>query len=150
MYWTGSLLIRYWRNWKYNQSQKNNACWEVERGNFRCQKSRLQVEDHLLHLFPYISLSNSLPATSNIKIVDVWLLFSLFFPFFIILINILLYTTRGRNKSPITKTEQMRNALWSVEAFLKSIVRNALPFIYICFLLSPLWLQHYQQKTIKQ
>ena len=121
----------------YNQSPKTGKSkWETL--DVRNQDCMMYVEDHLLHLFPYISLSNSLPATSNVKIVDVWLLF--IFPFFIILINILLYTTRGRNKSPITKTEQMRNALWSVEAFLKSIVRNALPFIYICFLLSPLWL----------
>ena len=87
----------------------------------------------------YISVSNSLPATSTIKIVDVWLLFSLIFPFFIILINILLYTIRKRNKAG-TKTEQtkrpgnkMRYERYSVEAALKTIAHNVLPFIYISF-----------------
>ena len=86
----------------------------------------------------YISVSNSLPATSTIKIVDIWLLFSLIFPFFIILINILLYTIRERKKATNTKTEQTkifkyRYEKYSVETFLKSTARNALPFIYISF-----------------
>ena len=86
----------------------------------------------------YISVSNSLPATSNIKIVDVWLLFSLIFPFFIILINILLYTIRERQKPANTKTKPIKKSKFryencTVEAFLKITVRNALPFIYISF-----------------
>ena len=41
----------------------------------------------------YISVSNSLPATSDIKHVDIWLLFSLFIPFCFVLLNILMYVT---------------------------------------------------------
>ena len=41
----------------------------------------------------YISVSNSLPATSDIKYVDIWLLFSLFIPFCFVLLNILIYVT---------------------------------------------------------
>ena len=41
----------------------------------------------------YISVSNSLPATSDIKHVDIWLLFSLFIPFCFVLLNILIYVT---------------------------------------------------------
>ena len=69
---------------------------------------------------------------------DIWLLFSLIFPFFIILINILLYTIRERQKPANTKTEPIKKSKsryekFTVEAFLKSTVRNALPFIYISF-----------------
>ena len=38
----------------------------------------------------YLSVSASLPATSNIKPIEVWLIFNLAFPFVIILINVLL------------------------------------------------------------
>ena len=41
----------------------------------------------------YISVSNSLPATSDIKHVDIWLLYSLFIPFCFVLLNILIYVT---------------------------------------------------------
>ena len=41
----------------------------------------------------YISVSNSLPATSDIKHVDIWLLFSLFIPFCFVLLNILIYVS---------------------------------------------------------
>ena len=86
----------------------------------------------------YISVSNSLPATSTIKIVDVWLLFSLIFPFFIILINILLYTIRKRNKTttksgPTKAGTKCRYENYSVEAVLRSLAHNALPLIYVLF-----------------
>ena len=42
----------------------------------------------------YLSVSASLPTTSDIKPVEVWLLFNLAYPFIIILVNILLQVTR--------------------------------------------------------
>ena len=38
----------------------------------------------------YLSVSTSLPDTPNIKPVEIWLLFNLAYPFFVILINITL------------------------------------------------------------
>ena len=38
----------------------------------------------------YLSVSSSLPTTSSIKPVEIWLLFNLFYPFMVIIINILL------------------------------------------------------------
>ena len=38
----------------------------------------------------YLSVSASLPATSVIKPVEVWLLFNLAYPFLVILVNVLL------------------------------------------------------------
>ena len=38
----------------------------------------------------YLSVSNSLPGSSNIKPVEIWLLFNLAFPFLVIIVNILL------------------------------------------------------------
>ena len=38
----------------------------------------------------YLSVSNSLPSTPNIKPVEVWLLFNLAYPFFVIIVNVLL------------------------------------------------------------
>ena len=38
----------------------------------------------------YLSVSASLPPTPNIKPIEVWLLFSLSYPFFVILVNVVL------------------------------------------------------------
>ena len=38
----------------------------------------------------YLSVSASLPTTSDIKPVEVWLLFNLAYPFLVILVNVLL------------------------------------------------------------
>ena len=38
----------------------------------------------------YLSVSGSLPATSDIKPVEVWLLFNLAYPLLVILVNVLL------------------------------------------------------------
>ena len=38
----------------------------------------------------YLSVSTSLPSTPTIKPVEVWLLFNLFYPFMVIIVNILL------------------------------------------------------------
>ena len=38
----------------------------------------------------YLSVSSSLPSTPNIKPVEVWLLFNLAYPFFVIIVNVLL------------------------------------------------------------
>ena len=38
----------------------------------------------------YLSVSTSLPSTPTIKPVEIWLLFNLFYPFLVIIINILL------------------------------------------------------------
>ena len=38
----------------------------------------------------YLSVSSSLPVTSDIKPVEVWLIFSMAFPFIIILVNVVL------------------------------------------------------------
>ena len=38
----------------------------------------------------YLSVSASLPSTPNIKPIETWLLFSLSYPFFVILVNVIL------------------------------------------------------------
>ena len=38
----------------------------------------------------YLSVATSLPSTPNIKPVEVWLLFNLAYPFFVVLVNIIL------------------------------------------------------------
>ena len=38
----------------------------------------------------YLSVSNSLPSTPVIKPIEVWLLYNLAYPFFVIIINVVL------------------------------------------------------------
>ena len=46
----------------------------------------------------YIAVSGSLPATSSIKYVEIWLLFSLIYPFFVVLINTFIHVERNKAK----------------------------------------------------
>ena len=88
----------------------------------------------------FISVSSSLPATSVIKNVDVWLLFSLIFPFLIILFNIIIFL---HNKRMLAKrlvepvgpdgTKNYRIAPRLVGYILSSIIYYVLPFIYVTF-----------------
>ena len=45
----------------------------------------------------YISVSNSLPVTSSIKYVEIWLLFSLVYPFFVVSIQTWIHTCKMEN-----------------------------------------------------
>ena len=44
----------------------------------------------------YLTVSNSLPSSSNIKPVEIWLLFNLAYPFLVIMVNILLQVGQGQ------------------------------------------------------
>ena len=46
----------------------------------------------------YLSVSNSLPGSSNIKPIEIWLLFNLAYPFLVIIVNILLQVQSMLNR----------------------------------------------------
>lgn len=46
----------------------------------------------------YLTVSNSLPSSSNIKPVEIWLLFNLAYPFLVIIVNILLQVGKVAEK----------------------------------------------------
>jgi hypothetical protein len=90
----------------------------------------------------YISVSSSLPTTAKIKYIDIWLLFSLIFPFIIILINIILYYAKNDKKStlkvkPMVKAtsskEQEQKSQMSVEMVLNCNALYINPFVYVGF-----------------
>ena len=88
----------------------------------------------------FISVSSSLPATSVIKNIDVWLLFSLIFPFLIILFNIIIFL---HNKRLLSKklvetvgpegTKNYTTASGIGGSVLSSILYYVFPFIYVSF-----------------
>ena len=91
----------------------------------------------------YISVSNSLPTTSSIKYIDIWLLFSLIFPFVIILLNIILYYIK---KPKLCKTGIMSIDTWKqakqksrnsflLEYFIEHFLLYINPLIYITFVI---------------
>ena len=51
----------------------------------------------------YIAVSASLPATSYIKYVEIWLLFSLIYPFLVVLINTFIHVERNKTTTRITE-----------------------------------------------
>ena len=92
----------------------------------------------------YISVSTSLPTTANIKYIDIWLLFSLIFPFIIILINIMLYYAKNDKNStlkvrPMVKArsskEQEETSQMSVGIVLNCIALYLNPFVYVGFVI---------------
>ena len=44
----------------------------------------------------YVAVSGSLPATSSVKYVEIWLLFSLIYPFLVVLINTFIHVERNK------------------------------------------------------
>ena len=60
----------------------------------------------------YIAVSGSLPATSSIKYVEIWLLFSLIYPFLVVLINTFIHVEESKSKKSLTdlnnKTKDVR------------------------------------------
>ena len=53
----------------------------------------------------FIDVSNNLPKTSYIKMVDVWLLFNLLLPFMVVLIHTRMDTLRAEDEDTMTKRE---------------------------------------------
>ena len=89
----------------------------------------------------YISVSSSLPATSGIKNIDVWLLFSLIFPFLIILFNIVIFL---HNKRMLAKrlmepvgthgNKHFTSGRRLGVSLLSATIYYVLPFIYVSFI----------------
>ena len=65
----------------------------------------------------FISVSNSLPKTSNMKMMDVWLLFNLLYPFVVVLIHTRMDTLRDNEDE-----EEVANSSTGVEDG-KSIIK---------------------------
>ena len=55
----------------------------------------------------FIDVSNNLPKTSNIKMVDIWLLFNLLLPFMVVLIHTRMDTLRMDNEESISTKEEL-------------------------------------------
>ena len=89
----------------------------------------------------YISVSTSLPTTSSIKFIDIWLLFSLIFPFVIILLNIMLYYIKEPNRNKIMsmkatkEANQISRKKFLVEYFIKRFLLYINPLIYVTFVI---------------
>ena len=72
----------------------------------------------------YISVSNNLPATAEIKYIDIWLLYSLIFPFIIILFNIILFITTTHNHDERSRIKLMAR-MKSKEKTVKQLFKGA-------------------------
>ena len=87
----------------------------------------------------YISVSNSLPATAEIKYIDIWLLYSLIFPFIIILVNISLYYVHETTSKVYPfdvkekKSKIMRKRDLNMEWILRCSVFYVNPTMYVLF-----------------
>ena len=54
----------------------------------------------------YIAVSGSLPATSCVKYIEIWLLFSLIYPFLVVLINTFIHVQRNKVQPGINTTKK--------------------------------------------
>ena len=55
----------------------------------------------------YIAVSASLPATSSIKYVEIWILFSLIYPFLVVLIKTFIHVERNKATTKINTIEEI-------------------------------------------
>ena len=85
----------------------------------------------------FISVSGSLPATSGIKNVDVWLLSSLIFPFMIILLNVLIFLLNGRILKQVTSVQSgVRKATEAaVNTYIPLLIYYGMPILYLGFII---------------
>ena len=68
-----------------------NQATNYIKGEDRCQIIlELNITSLMVLASIYLTVSNSLPSSSNIKPVEIWLLFNLAYPFLVILVNVLL------------------------------------------------------------
>ena len=92
----------------------------------------------------YVSASNSLTPTAEIKYIDIWLLYSLIFPFIIILNNILIFFVQQRNLEGVNEvkmisskkmmaTKKSENINFTFETVLKVMSMYINPMMYIVF-----------------
>ena len=91
----------------------------------------------------YISVSDNLPLTAEIKYVEIWLLFSLIFPFLIIICNIMLHLTKmqvddARNKVRKIKMNEPKEKVVEIflmngEKILRGIAVYLNPLLYVAF-----------------
>ena len=51
----------------------------------------------------YVAVSSSLPATTDIKYVEIWLLFSLIYSFLVVLINTFIHVERNKHTTETTE-----------------------------------------------
>ena len=54
----------------------------------------------------FINVSNSLPKTSYMKMVDAWLLFNLLYPFIVVLLHTYMDTLRREEEKEINQQEK--------------------------------------------
>ena len=75
----------------------------------------------------YIAVSGSLPATSDVKYVEIWLLFSLVYPFLVVLINTYIHVEKSKAKMIVADlnntTDDVRDGLNMLKRKLQKITR---------------------------
>ena len=76
----------------------------------------------------FINVSNSLPKTSYMKMVDAWLLFNLLYPFIVVLLHTYMDTLRREEDKKINQHEQQV----SIKVLL-TLLENCLVLLIVCF-----------------
>ena len=84
----------------------------------------------------FIDVSNNLPKTSYIKMVDIWLLFNLLLPFLVVLIHTRMDTLRMEEEDIVTKQDRQVRRLKNKKLdFWKKVSLVYNPIIFITFVM---------------
>ena len=84
----------------------------------------------------FIDVSNNLPKTSYIKMVDIWLLFNLLLPFLVVLIHTRMDTLRMEEEDIVTKQDrQVKRSKNKKLDFWKKVSLVYNPIIFITFVM---------------
>ena len=85
----------------------------------------------------YLSVSNGLPGSSNIKPVEIWLLFNLAYPFLVIIVNILIQYFE-KPSAPRRNTKVAVKAKKEIQSYEKIIHINIIILKVISQFINPL------------
>ena len=85
------------------------------------------------------SVSSKLPPTSYVKFIDIWLLYGLLIPFFILILLVLIEHLPQESSSMVFvrsgEKERKKNTVYNQSKFVKTIGRTILPCMQISFVL---------------
>ena len=59
----------------------------------------------------YVAVSGSLPSRADVKYVDIWLLFSLIYPFLVVLINTYIHVEKIRSCAPVVPCSKLAKSV---------------------------------------
>ena len=85
--------------------------------------------------FSFIGVSQSLPMTAYIKMIDTWMIFTMFYPFCVVTLYSVLQFLNARKQNITLKSEQDEGKIKKITGIINFLLDNGLPIIVLIFIM---------------